>query len=122
MKKQTILITGAGDGLGFCTALILLERGANLIAVVRERNAFVKKLAEKSLLYRDQLRILECDLSNLERVRKLFSEVNFAEIDVCIQSAGTSHFGAFDSLSEEKVLSILNVNAAAPILISSHFV
>jgi uncharacterized protein len=122
MTKQTILVTGAGDGLGFCTSRILLERGEKLIAVVRDGPTFQRKLTEECSFDQDQLRILVRDLSKLDDVRALLFEVDFSAIDVCIQSAGTSHFGSFDSLPEEEVLSIINVNAAAPILITSRFV
>lgn len=122
MKEQTVLITGAGDGLGFYTAGILLKRGANLIAVVRDRRAFEKKVSDGWSFSTERLNILECDLSRLEEVRKLLSEIDFSKIDVCIQSAGLSRFGTFESLSEEEISSIVNVNLTAPILVSSHFV
>ena len=122
MKKQNYFITGASDGLGFCTTCILLNRGSHVTAAVRDIKAFENKLKERCSYSQEQLRIVECDLSNLNDLIRLLSEIDFSSIDVCIQAAGTSYFGTFDSLSDEQILSIVHVNSTSPILISSHFI
>ena len=77
-----ILITGCSSGFGLETAKLFLERGWDVVATMRTRNA---ELLPKS----DRLQILALDVTDPDSVTKAVAEAG--AIDVLVNNAG---FGA----------------------------
>jgi NAD(P)-dependent dehydrogenase (short-subunit alcohol dehydrogenase family) len=86
MKK--IAITGATSGIGLETAKVLLEKGNELIFLVRNpQKAY--QLFEK-LPNADKIQIIKCDLADLKTVKNAAAELlsSNTHIDVLINNAG----------------------------------
>src|SRR5258708_2859462 len=99
---QTVLITGATDGLGKAAALLLAERGYRVFAAGRsaEKRARLDALAKEKLLLLETLEMDVCDDSS---VRSAVSSVlqKSGAIDVLINNAGLVYVGAVEDLPME---------------------
>jgi NAD(P)-dependent dehydrogenase (short-subunit alcohol dehydrogenase family) len=89
--QQTILITGATDGLGRALAGELAARGASLLVHGRDETRGAETIAEiKAATGNDRLSWLAADLSSLEQVRALAQRVaaQCDRLDVLVNNAG----------------------------------
>ena len=101
-KTQTVLITGATDGLGKAAALLLAEHGYRVFAGGRspEKRAQLDALAKQKNL---PLKTLEMDVCDDASVQKVVSAVyqDAGRIDVLINNAGLVYVGAVEDLRLE---------------------
>src|SRR5262249_8883527 len=92
IERQTILVTGATDGLGRGVALDLLARGATVIVHARDSSRLqrtVAELAEKPGR-RDRIRTALADFASLADVRRLAERVaaDHDRLDALVNNAG----------------------------------
>jgi NAD(P)-dependent dehydrogenase (short-subunit alcohol dehydrogenase family) len=96
---QTVLITGATDGLGKAAALLLAERGYRVFAAGRsvEKRAHLDAMANEKKF---SLETLEMDVCNDGSVQKAVASVyqKAGTIDVLINNAGFVYVGAVEDL------------------------
>src|SRR5205814_1555786 len=89
---QTVLITGATDGLGKAAAILLAERGYRVYAAGRsaEKRAQLDQLAQTKNL---PLKSLELDVCSDDSVRTAVQRVlsEAGAIDVLINNAGLGY-------------------------------
>jgi NAD(P)-dependent dehydrogenase (short-subunit alcohol dehydrogenase family) len=99
---QTVLITGATDGLGKAAALLLAERGYRVFAAGRsaEKRAQLDALAREKALPLETLEMDVCDESSVQRAVSYVYQESGA-IDVLINSAGLVYVGAVEDLRME---------------------
>jgi NAD(P)-dependent dehydrogenase (short-subunit alcohol dehydrogenase family) len=99
---QTVLITGATDGLGKAAALLLAERGYRVFAAGRsvEKRAQLDALAKEKKL---PLETLEMDVCDDDSVQGGVASIcqKAGAIDVLINNAGFVYVGAVEDLSLE---------------------
>ncbi len=91
VAEQTILVTGATDGLGRRVALDIAEQGATLILHGRSRERGEEVLAEaRRSSDHEGSRLALADLASLDEVRRLASEVEqgVGQLDVLVNNAG----------------------------------
>lgn len=116
IEGSSIVITGAGNGLGKKMSLDLASQGARVFAADLNENA-LKELCEKS---GGKIKYHVCDVSCEESVQSLFNEVK-AESggpDILINNAGITRDGLMIKIKdgETKVMSlsdfqnVINVN------------
>src|SRR5258707_7780762 len=100
--SQTVLITGATDGLGKAAALLLAGRGYRVFAAGRsaEKRAQLDAIAKEKNL---PLETLELDVCNDSSVQKAVASVNqrVGAMDVLINNAGLVYVGAVEDLRME---------------------
>ena len=91
MSGKTVLITGATSGLGLATALLLAERGAEVLMVGRERTRsnFMRAEVAKCAAGSPPILFL-ADLSSQAEIHRLADRLHgcFSRIDVLINNAG----------------------------------
>lgn len=91
MKNQTVIITGATNGIGKSTAEALAGKGAHLVLV--GRNPAKAKAVQAELIEKTgnkKIDILIADLSSMAQVKQLGKEIleKYSVIDVLINNAG----------------------------------
>lgn len=104
ITQKTILITGAGSGIGYATAKRLSEEGNKVIII--GRNAAKIEKAGKEL----GLTAIACDVTDEGAITSLITRIKdeFPDLSVIINNAGIAHLyqlgegaGAFDKAKKE---------------------
>jgi len=104
IKKGSVVLTGAGGGMGQATATKLIKEGYEVFGLdIREPDA-VKGL-----------RFIKTDLSDPESVEHAFKQVSEATDEICgiIHMAGMFDLDSFVEIREEDLIKIFNVNLFA---------
>jgi NAD(P)-dependent dehydrogenase (short-subunit alcohol dehydrogenase family) len=100
--KQTVLITGATDGLGKAAALLLAEHGYRVFAAGRsaEKRAQLEAVARGKKLQLDTLELDVCDDASVQgAVASVLSQTG--AIDVLINNAGMSYVATVEDMTME---------------------
>lgn len=98
---NTVLVTGAGRGIGRATARAFLAAGWKVLALDRNFSGFDLKGAER----------IEFDLQNLAGIRQLIEE---REIHTLVNNAGVLYCDPYDAIPEAHKREVLAVNIEAP--------
>ena len=118
MKGRTVLYTGAAGGLGLDTTLLLLERGAHVIAVDKdlEKVAALEAAASNAALGR--LTVSTADLSDLAAWRATLEHLSAEAggIDIVINNAAIYPSKPFDEYGIEEYQRIQRVNVEAGVV------
>jgi meso-butanediol dehydrogenase / (S,S)-butanediol dehydrogenase / diacetyl reductase len=113
---KTIVITGAGDGLGRALARRFARDGETVILLGRTLSK-VQAVAEE---IGDPHFAIECDVANPDSVRAAFAKIaeRHPKIDVLINSAAVYEPFTLAEVSDDQVTSQLMINFAGPIFCS----
>lgn len=111
--RRTIVITGAGSGIGRATARLLLERGWNVVLAGRTRST----LEETAQDHRQALAV-PTDVADAAAVEQLFTAAaqRFGSVDALLNNAGV--FGpsvAIDELSPQDWETVCRINLTGAI-------
>ena len=99
---QTVLITGATDGLGKAAALLLAERGYRVFAAGRsaDKRAQLDALAKEKHLLLETMQMDVCDDASVQKaVASVYQKAG--ALDVLINNAGFVQVGAVEDLRLE---------------------
>lgn len=117
LKSKTILITGATDGLGKVLAKELAEQHANVIVHGRSPEKVEKLIGELKRIYANGTYSgIVCDFRNPEDVAQKFSEIK--QLDILINNAGMWLEGDTTDAKPEKIIELVSVNLAAPLIVT----
>lgn len=108
------LITGASSGIGREMAVLLSEKGFDIIAVARREDKLKELKAELST----NVEIACLDVTKSEDIEKIVSF--FDDVDVFINNAGFGVFGEFYSTGLEKELEMIDTNIKAVHILTKH--
>lgn len=106
--SQTILMTGAGSGLGKGTVLGLAKKGYKVIATCENwpQVSQLKTDAEKEGV---ELEITKMDLLNKEDHKTIFSKYN-DRVDILVANAATGETGPIAEIPVDRVRHVFEVN------------
>ncbi len=114
MTRKSVVITGAGSGIGRELALEAAKRGYALILIGRRIDA----LAETCRLVGDETsKCIAADVTT-SAGRALIRDAVGAKLDILINNAGTLSVGALDVLQDDALSRMLMTNVGAPIALS----
>lgn len=111
------LITGATSGIGKAFALLLSQRGFDLVLASRN-TAKMRKLQKILPTHVD---IITVDLSKEADCYQLYAAVKDMPIDLVINNAGVGAVGRFTQIPLEKELDMLNLNVRAVHILTKLF-
>jgi short-subunit dehydrogenase len=100
------LVTGASSGIGRATALRLVDAGATVLALGRNRAALAATGGEA----------LVCDLVDREAIADAVAAAG--RVDVLVNNAGIGWAGPLADLDDETLDRLVAVNLVAPVLLT----
>ena len=115
-NNKVILLTGAGGGIGAAIANELSELGAKLILVGRHQENL--ETVNQKLSGRHDVLVADISSSAGRQTIKEHCEQRADGLDMLINNAGVSAFTRFESMSEEKIVSVININLTSTILLT----
>ena len=116
MKSKTILITGAGSGLGKLTAMTLARIGYTVIAATETKEqADILRDDAQALNIPIQIEIL--DITNEIDRQKAWEW----DIDILVNNAGISEGGSLIDIPEKNLREQFEVNVMATMLLTQGF-
>ena len=115
-KEKTVIVTGAGSGIGRATAIRFANEGANVVLVGRSAET-LQETAEafpqdRTWIHTDNFLTVICDISVEAQVQEMMKRVidKFERIDVLVNNAGKAIQGKITELSSEDWESAIDVN------------
>jgi NAD(P)-dependent dehydrogenase (short-subunit alcohol dehydrogenase family) len=109
--QQTVLITGATDGLGRAAALLLAEKGYRVFAAGRsaEKRAELDRLAASKKLPLESIELDVCDESSVTRALQQILQ-KAGNIDVLINNAGVGLMAVAEELKLDDLRRLYETN------------
>jgi len=117
---KTVLITGAGRGIGRETALGFAAVGASGCVNYAHSAAGAKKTVSEIETSDGKAIACKADISNIEQVKSMVDTIidEYGSIDILINNAGLSIDGPFLDMKEEDWDRVYEVNLKGPFLVS----
>jgi meso-butanediol dehydrogenase / (S,S)-butanediol dehydrogenase / diacetyl reductase len=114
--SKTIVITGAGAGLGRALARRFAADGEKVLLLGRTLSKVAKVAAELG----DRALALECDVGSPDSVREAFATIarRYPRIDVLINNAGVYQPFVIAEATDQQILQAVTVNLAGPVFCS----
>ena len=113
--KYTAIVTGSTRGIGKETALLLLQKGLNVIISSRSQQSVdnvIQEIHDKFPSKKENVLGLKCDVSKCSNVKSLVdvSVKTFGKIDILINNAGIVYFKSIMDTTEEEWNKTIDTN------------
>lgn len=121
LTGKTVLITGAGSGIGAAASLLVAQTGAQVIAAIKPGTGKDLGAASNGA---GQITVVECDVSSDQEVNNLFevTYANFDRLDVLINNAGRiAPIGRIEDANPEEWAACLALNAGGAFRCTKRF-
>jgi all-trans-retinol dehydrogenase (NAD+) len=120
-KDNSVLITGGASGIGKIMARLLLEHGAKVIIWDIDESKTAAVISEFSAL--GVIVGFTVDISSKKQIKDTAKKVKqtFGGIDILINNAGIIIGDYFHQHNTSNILKTMDVNAIAPMVITSEF-
>ncbi len=112
-KGKSVIITGAGKGIGRSVAILLAQRGAQIVGINRSRETLETLSAETGA------RIVTADLSDPAQARAAMKDAGTC--DYLINCAGTNVLEPVLDMTDEGYETVLGINLRAALICSQEF-
>lgn len=113
LEGKTVLVTGAGKGIGRATAVMLANRGAKVMALSRTGSDLESLVAEIGCTP------LVGDLADADTARSLARSA--MPVDFLVNNAGTTILETFLDTSVESFETLMAVNTRAPMILAQEY-
>ena len=113
--KYTAIVTGSTRGIGKETALLLLQKGLNVIISSRSQQSVdnvIQEILDKFPSKKENVLGLKCDVSKYSDVKSLvdISIKRFRRIDVLVNNAGIVYYKSIMDTTEEEWNKTIDTN------------
>ncbi|MGP5546978.1 SDR family NAD(P)-dependent oxidoreductase [Psychrobacter alimentarius] len=115
-KEKTVIVTGAGSGIGRATAIRFAQEGANVVLVGRTAETLKETAKEfpedHTWIHTDNYLCVTCDISVQSQVQEMVQAAvdTFEKIDILVNNAGKAIQGKITDLSTEDWNTAININ------------
>ena len=124
LKRENVIVTGAGGGIGLEAARALLWLGANvIIAEINQQNGHMAEVALEKEYGKERVLFVATDVGDEESVKNLYnlSVLAFGRVDVVINNATIAVLGKVVDVPIEEWDRSYHVNLRGPVLMAKTF-
>lgn len=119
LSQKSVVLTGAGSGIGRATAVEFARKGARLTLVGRRQ----EPLEETARLVAEtggEAQIISGDVSDPEIRQRAVKETvgRFGGLDVLVNNAGAVRAGRLENMNAEEIHAQIEINLTSPILMT----
>ncbi|RFC63434.1 SDR family oxidoreductase [Fulvimarina endophytica] len=111
---QSVIVTGAGKGIGRATARLLAERGAEVVAISRTQSDLDALVAEMG-----GGRAIVADLSDGKAAREAMAEAGPS--DFLVNCAGTNVLQSLLDMTDDGYDTVMDINLRSALICSQEF-
>ncbi len=110
-NPKVVLVTGATSGIGWATAVLLIELGHHVAAIGRRRERLDALINETQGMF-GELLVLQADVTDPKSIRKAAAETlaHFNRLDVLVANAGIGHRGRIVESDWTDIETVLRTN------------
>jgi NAD(P)-dependent dehydrogenase (short-subunit alcohol dehydrogenase family) len=114
--NRTVIVTGAGSGIGRATALAFAQAGANVLIAGRRAGS----LASTAAGHRS-ISALPADLREQDAARRVTEKAmaEWGRVDVLVNNAGVYRAASLEQVTAQDVIDVMATNVVAPTLLAS---
>lgn len=114
------LVTGASRGIGRAIALVLAQRGYNLLLVARSGEQLLALAREIEQKHQREARVLALDLAAAGAAETVATWVTqqTSQLDILVNNAGYGLWGRFEQLSLTEQQNMLQLNMSLPVALT----
>lgn len=116
------LVTGASAGIGAEFARALARDGVSCVLTARRGDRLEALASELEKTWSVQTRVVACDLAAADGASELARAVEDLPIAILVNNAGFGLAGRFDKLDEERLQQMVQLNCAAPVVLTRRLV
>lgn len=118
LKNKVAVITGGNSGIGYATAKMLSENGAEVIITGRRKEAVEKAASELNVTG------LLADQSKVSDIDNLVSQIakQYGKLDILLINAGVTKIAPMEQTTEEMFDEVMNVNFKGAYFTLSKFI
>jgi short-subunit dehydrogenase len=119
-RYENVLVTGASRGLGAALAAELLARGHRVVMTARHEGDLARLTKSLREDHGDRVNFMVADLADPVAAQHLVGQVEqrFGALDALINNAGTGTYKPLIEWSADEVITCMNVNLMAPMLLT----
>ncbi|SDM63989.1 SDR family NAD(P)-dependent oxidoreductase [Allokutzneria albata] len=113
--SRTVLVTGAGTGIGRATALTFAKQGANVVVVGRRPEPLAEVAAHDEAVH-----VIAADITGPGAPERIVAETveRFGGLDVLVNNAGIVRSGQLGEITPGSISEQLATNFVAPVLLT----
>jgi short-subunit dehydrogenase len=110
-NKKVVIVTGSTMGIGKEVAKRILRFGGKVVITGRNEMR-IEELKKELIYYKGSYLIHQGDVNNMEDNKRMVEETihTFGKIDILINNAGMSCYGAVDELKMEVAKEVIDTN------------
>lgn len=119
LKGRSGIVTGAGSGIGKAIAKGLVEAGAEIVIVGRNKEK-LEKAADEIRPFGGPVIPFQTDISKMEEIRSLVDRTvkEFGKIDFLFNNAGTIWRASSEDCMEKDWDEVMNINLKGPFFLA----
>jgi 3-oxoacyl-[acyl-carrier protein] reductase len=119
LKGKVALVTGATQGIGKATAMLLAREGARVALVARGKDG-LERCAKEIASAGGEALALQCDVSRAEDLERAVKAVTdrWGGLDILVNNAGTSMRGPFEEVDDAMWQADLDLKLMAAVRLS----
>ena len=120
--NKTVLVTGAGTGIGAATAIMFAKNGYNVIIHYNKSYEEALKVDEECKKYGIDTLLVKADIANEIEIKEMIDKIliKYSKIDVLINNAGIAIDTLFSDKTKENFMKTLEVNLVGTFLVSKY--
>ncbi|MEZ5916766.1 MAG: SDR family NAD(P)-dependent oxidoreductase [Parvularculaceae bacterium] len=113
---KVALVTGAGSGIGACTARELGRRGAHVIVNDPADDGRAETVAAQIIQSGGKAAASLTPVGDFKAAKEIidFAQTTFGPVDILVNNAGIARPGPFWTRTDDEILTVLRVNLHAP--------